>query len=47
MKPSLCTSVSSVSLWFVLLEIVNHRDTEDTEVHREGAVAVTLRQSEK
>ena len=22
-------------LWFVLLEIINHRGTEDTEMHRE------------
>ena len=38
---SLCNSVSSVSLWLVLLRIINHRGTEGTEVAQRRAGLVT------
>src|SRR4029079_17545834 len=35
---SLCvTSASSVSLWLLFEQFFHHRDTEDTELHREEA----------
>jgi hypothetical protein len=32
------TSVSSVSLWLISRQLVNHRDTEDTEVAQRNQI---------
>src|ERR1043165_9118720 len=43
-RPALlcATSVSSVPLWLIILSKTNHRDTEDTELHRESDPSVSV-----